>query len=165
MKKKWLKRMLLLLLLIAVICIWPQKNFNLESVESIEILDSNHSRRRILTRENDTDLIEEIIARTKSLNLYRYFTIFKRAGFSISVVFYNADGQMLDSFSAISGHKIYANRGDLFIAFFQAWMRLFMNHSVQNKYAIIITLNGWDRSIDYTLYSNIDARNAFYIAY
>ena len=40
-----------------------------------------------------------------------------------------------------------------------------MNHSVQNKYAIIITLNGWDRSIDYTIYSNIDARNAFYIAY
>ena len=120
MKKKWLKRMLLLLLLIAVICIWPQKNFNLESVESIEILDSNHSRRRILTRENDTDLIEEIIARTKSLNLYRYFTIFKRAGFSISVAFYNADGQMLDSFSTISGHKIYTNRGDLFIAFFSS---------------------------------------------
>jgi len=120
MKKKWLKRMLLLLLLIAVICIWPQKNFNLESVESIEILDSNHSRRRILTRENDSDLIEEIIARTKSLNLYRYFTIFKRAGFSISVAFYNADGQMLDSFSTISGHKIYTNRGDLFIAFFSS---------------------------------------------
>jgi len=120
MKKKWLKRMLLLLLLIAVICIWPQKNFNLENVESIEVLDSNHSRRRILTRENDSDLIEEIIARTKSLNLYRYFTIFKRAGFSISVAFYNADGQMLDSFSTISGHKIYANRGDLFIAFFSS---------------------------------------------
>jgi len=80
MKKKWLKRMLLLLLFTAVICIWPQKKFKLENVESIEILDPNHVRRRLLTREKDSDLIEEIIARTESLNLYRYYTIFKYGG-------------------------------------------------------------------------------------
>ena len=120
MKKKWLKRMLLLLLFITVICIWPQKKFKLENVESIEILDPNHVRRRLLTRENDSDLIEEIIARTESLNLYRYYTIFKYGGGHVSVAFYNADGQKLDGFSIISGHKIYADRGNVFIAFFSS---------------------------------------------
>ena len=119
-RKKWYVGVFLLVLVIVAIFIWPTKKFTLAGVESVEIIDANHSRRRTITRENDSAQVEEIIKRTEDLNLLRHFTIFGRGGFSISVVFYDAEGQIIDSFSTVSKHKIYSDSGKTYFAIFSS---------------------------------------------
>ena len=100
-RKKAVKYFILVLILLLVLFAYPRKKFHLneDSISRIALVHNN--RLWYMEKENNEEKIHDLVEKMNSMTLYRHFSFFKYGGIMRSIVFYDAQGKVIDGYSTM----------------------------------------------------------------